>query len=61
MCRKFEISETTYYDWRKIYAGLTPSEMKLLRTVEKIARVKRLVADLSRNKEKLQDVISRML
>jgi len=30
-CRKAGISEATYYNWRKQYAGLTPSEMKRLR------------------------------
>src|SRR3954447_23431373 len=28
VCRKAGISEATYYNWRKKYAGLTPSEMK---------------------------------
>jgi putative transposase len=30
VCRKAGISEATYYNWRKMYAGLTPSEMKRL-------------------------------
>ena len=31
VCRKAGISEATYYNWRKKYAGLMPSEMKRLR------------------------------
>jgi putative transposase len=27
-CRKAGISEATYYNWRKKYVGLTPSEMR---------------------------------
>src|SRR5436305_5995092 len=34
VCRKAGISEATYYNWRKKYAGLTPSEMKRLRQHE---------------------------
>ena len=34
VCRKAGISEATYYNWRKKYAGLTPSEMKRLRQLE---------------------------
>src|SRR5262252_1921473 len=31
VCRKAGISEATYYNWRKKYGGLMPSEMKRLR------------------------------
>ena len=34
VCRKAGISEATYYNWRKKYAGLAPSEMKRLRQLE---------------------------
>ena len=34
VCRKAGISEATYYNWRKKYAGLMPSEMKRLRQLE---------------------------
>ena len=62
MCRKAGISEATYYNWRKKYAGLMPSEMKRLRQLEEEnAKLKRLVADLSLDKAMLQDVVSRKL
>ena len=32
VCRKAGISESTFYNWRKKYAGLMPSEMKRLQT-----------------------------
>lgn len=62
VCRKAGISEATYYNWRKKYAGLMPSEMKHLRQLEEEnAKLKRLVADLSLDKAMLQDVVSRKL
>src|SRR5437870_5097055 len=52
VCRKAGISEATYYNWRKKYAGLMPSEMKrLLQLEEENGRLKRIVADLSLDKE----------
>jgi putative transposase len=34
VCRKAGISDATFYNWRKKYAGLLPSEMKRLRQWE---------------------------
>lgn len=58
VCRKAGISDATFYNWRKKYAGLMPSEMKRLRQLEEEnAKLKRLVADLSLDKAMLQDVL----
>lgn len=60
--RKAGISDATFYNWRKKYAGLMPSEMKRLRQLEeKNAKLKRIVADLSLDKAMLQDVLSKKL
>jgi putative transposase len=62
VCRKAGISPATFYAWKKKYGGLMPSEMKRLRQLEEEnARLKRIVADLSLDKEMLQDVIKRKL
>ena len=62
VCRKAGISEATFYNWRKKYAGLLPSEMKRLRQLEdENGKLKKLVADLSLDREMLQDVIRRKL
>ena len=62
VCRKTGISEATFYAWRKKYAGLMPSEMKRLKVLEEEnVRLKRLVANLSLDKQMLQDVIRRKL
>src|SRR6185437_548207 len=48
VCRKAGISEATYYNWRKKYGGLMPSEMRRLKQLEEEnQRLKKLVADLS--------------
>lgn len=62
ICRKAGISQATYFNWRKKYAGLMPSEMKRLRELEEENnRLKRIVADLTLDREMLQDVIKRKL
>ena len=62
VCRTAGISEATYYNWRKKYGGLMPSEMKRLKQLdEENQRLKKLVADLSLDKEMLQDVIRRKI
>jgi len=60
VCRKAGISDATFYNWRKKYAGLMPSEMKRLRQLEEEnAKLKRIVADLSLDKAMLQDVLAK--
>ena len=57
VCRKTGIAETTFYNWRKKYGGLMPSEMKRLKQLEEEnGKLKRIVADLSLDKAMLQDV-----
>jgi putative transposase len=62
VCRKAGISQATYFNWKKRYAGLLPSEMKRLRQLEEEnSKLKRIVADLSLDKAMLQDVLSKKL
>ena len=62
VCRKAGVSQATFYNWRKKYAGLLPSEMKRLRQLEdENNRLKKIVADLSLDKAMLQDVLSKQL
>lgn len=62
VCRKMGISDTTFYNWRKKYGGLGPSELRRLKQLEEEnSKLKRLVADLSLDKAMLQDVLSRKL
>src|SRR3546814_967563 len=60
VCRKAGISQATYFNWKKKYAGLLPSEMRRLRELEdENSRLKKIVADLTLDREMLQDVIKR--
>ena len=62
ICRKAGISQATYFNWKNKFGGLLPSEVKRLRQLEEENnRLKRIVADLSLDKEMLQDVIRRKL
>ena len=60
--RKLGISEATFYRWKKKYAGLGVTEMRRLKQLEdENTRLKRLVADLTLDKQMLQDVLSKKL
>ena len=60
--RDFGGDVLSFYNWRKKYSGLTPSEMKRLRQLEEEnGKLKKIVADLSLDKAMLQDVIRRKL
>ncbi|BFT81753.1 Hin recombinase [Citrobacter freundii] len=58
VCRKMGISEATFYNWKKKFGGMGVTELRRLRQLEdENQRLRRLVADLSLDKEMLQDVI----
>ncbi|MBU73920.1 IS3 family transposase [Spongiibacter sp.] len=60
VCRKMGVSDATFYNWRKKYGGLGPSELKRLKQLEEENhRLKKLVADLSLDKAMLQDVVGK--
>jgi len=60
VCRKMGIAEETFFRWKKKYGGLGVSEFRRLRQLEEENRqLKRLVADLTLDKQMLQDVLSK--
>lgn len=60
--RKMGITEVTFYRWKKKFAGLGVSELRRLKQIEdENRRLKRLVADLTLDKQILQDVLSKKL
>ena len=62
ICRKARISQATYFNWKKKYDGLLPTEMRRLKQLEdENGKLKRIVADLALDKEMLQDVIRRKI
>jgi len=60
VCRKMGISEATYYNWKKKYGGLGVPELRRLKQLEEEnQQLKQLVADLSLDKQMLQDVLKK--
>ncbi|WP_085941381.1 IS3 family transposase [Herbaspirillum rubrisubalbicans] len=60
VCRKMGISDATFYNWKKKYGGLGPSEVRRLKQLEEEnTKLKKLVADLSLDKAMLQDVLGK--
>jgi putative transposase len=58
VCRQTGIAEATFYLWKKKYGSLGVPEVRELRQMrEENARLKRLVADLTLDKQILQEVI----
>ena len=57
VCRKLGISDATFYNWKKKYGSLGVSELRKLKELEEEnSRLKKIVADLSLDKQMLQDV-----
>ena len=58
VCRKMGVVEQTFYRWKKKYMGMGIAELRRLRVLEEENRkLKQLVADLSLDKQMLQDVL----
>jgi transposase-like protein len=58
--RQAEISENTYYRWRREYGGMNTADAKRMKELEKEnVRLKRLVAELSLDNSILRDVNSK--
>ena len=58
VCRKMGISEQTFYRWKKKFQGMGVAEVPRLRVLEEENRkLRQLVADLSLDKQMLQDVL----
>ena len=56
-CREAGITEQTYYRWRKEYGGLKLEQARRMKQLEKEnARLRRLVTDLSLEKQVLKEV-----
>ncbi len=57
VCKKLEVTQQTYYRWRKEYGGLRINQAKRLKDLEREnARLKKLVADLTLDNDILKEV-----
>ena len=62
ICRKVGISQATYFNWKRKYDGLLPNEIRRLKQLEdENAKLRKVVADLTLDKEMLQDALRRKL
>jgi putative transposase len=60
ICRQLGISQATFYGWKSKFGGMGVTELRRLRQLElENAHLKKLVADLSLDKQMLQDVIKK--
>jgi putative transposase len=60
--RRLGISEVTFYRWKKKFAGMGVAEIRRLKQLEdENRRLKQLVADLTLDKQMLQEVLSKKL
>ena len=62
ICRDHNISQQTFYNWRKKYSGMQPNQLKRLKDLEnELVQFKRMYADVSLQNQVLKDVIEKKL
>lgn len=60
LCRKYSITEQTFYPWKRQYVGMGTAEVRELKeTREENNKLKRLVADLTLDKHILQEALKK--
>ena len=60
LCRRYEVSEATYYRWRRVYGNMKTPEVKRLRELEwENVRLKRLVAERDQEVDAMKEVLSK--
>jgi putative transposase len=60
LCRKYGISDATYYNWKAKFGGMTVSDAQRLKVLEaENAKLKRLLAESMLNNAALKDVVGR--
>lgn len=62
VCRKYGISDATYYKWKSKYGGLEVSDVRRMRDLEaENSKLKRMYAELSLENQGLKDLLSKKL
>ena len=60
LCRKYGISDGSYYNWKAKYAGLTVSDLKRLKALEEEnRRLKQIVAEQALDNRALKELLSK--
>ena len=62
LCRKYGMSDATYYNWKAKYGGMNASELKRTKALEaENAKLKRMYADLALENRAMKDLIEKKL
>lgn len=62
VCRKYGISDATYYNWKSKYGGMDASELKRVKELEReLSQFKRMYAELAYENKSLKDLIEKKL
>ena len=62
ICRKYGISDATYYNWKSKYGGMDASELKRVKDLEReLCQLKRMYADLALENRAMKDLIEKKL
>ena len=60
LCRKYGISNATYYNWKARYAGMTVSDVRRLKSLEsENRRLKQIVAEQALDNRTLKELLSK--
>ena len=60
LCRKYGMSDATYYNWKSRYAGLTVSDLKRLKALEEEnRRLKQIVGEQALDIRALKELLSK--
>lgn len=60
VCRKYGVSDATYYNWKAKFGGMTVSDAQRLKTLEaENGKLKRLLAETMLDNAALKDVVGR--
>jgi putative transposase len=60
LCRKYGMSDATYYNWKARYAGLTVSELRRLKALEEEnRRLKQIVGEQALDMRALKELLSK--
>ena len=60
ICREHGISQPTFFNWKKKYSGMEAAQLKRLKELEaENARLKRMYADVSLQRDALKDLIEK--
>jgi putative transposase len=60
LCRKYGMSDATYYNWKSKYSGMTVNELKRLKALEEEnRRLKQIVAEQALDNRALKELLSK--